>query len=308
VTTDPTPDDIPFDVPDLGQPDLGLSDLGLSDLGLPDDPAIRRAVRRGLLLTGLVAAAWLLLATVVLYVLGVVVVAVHTEHFHDVAYYGAQVGRPGYAVTGNGCCTGSLGLANAQDLDMLPRGAVPGGGLVTGRVSQTITGRFGSALPDNGSTPVGAALQRPRPTKEGTAAFLNGLPPSVSASAVVEFNAPVDGAALDRIPLGGSPSGDRALLLADPYAGPVVSWPEHDLSTFSTWVAALTAADTDALAELGAPSVADLRLAAGDPRIYAVVVERTTLDELRTLLANPQVRSVNVAEIGFDPARQTQDN
>ena len=42
---------------------------------------------------------------------GAVVVAVHTKHFHDLAYYGAQVGRPGYVVNGNSCCLGALGLA-----------------------------------------------------------------------------------------------------------------------------------------------------------------------------------------------------
>src|SRR4051812_30540054 len=74
MTTDPVPGDTSFDVPEMN---------------LLDDGSIRRAVRRGIVLTALVAAAWVLLATVVLYIGALVLVAVHTERFHNLAYYGA---------------------------------------------------------------------------------------------------------------------------------------------------------------------------------------------------------------------------
>jgi hypothetical protein len=301
VTTDPAPAgepvDNPFDVPELN---------------LLDDGSIRRAVRRGIVLTGLVAAAWLLLATVVLYIGGVVVVAVHTKHFHDLAYYGAQVGRPGYVVNGNSCCLGSLGLSSAQELELHQRGALGPTGQVTGRVWRGFTGTLGSVLPDENATPIGAALQRERPTKAGTTAFLGTLPPMISASAIIEFSTPLDEAALENFPFNDtgslSSSDPRALLFANPYEGQVVSWPEHSVVDFPDWVATLTPDDDNELDELGAPSVAVLRTAAKSPRIYAAVVEQATIGDLQALLKNPRVRSVNVAEVGFDPARQNLDN
>jgi hypothetical protein len=69
-------------------------------------------------------------------------------------------------------------------------------------------------------------------------------------------------------------------------------------------VATLTADDDDALERLGAPPLAVLRSAAQNPRIHAVVVEQASVDDLTELLKNPEVRSVNVAAVGFDPARQ----
>jgi hypothetical protein len=301
VSTDPTASDeseeTPFDVPELT---------------LLDDGSIRRAVRRGVLLTGIVAAAWLLLATVVLYIGAVVVVAVHTERFHDLAYYGAQVGRPAYAVHGNSCCSATFGLTNLQGLDLQARGALGQGGQIAGQVRRSLSGTFESTLPQEDATPIGAALQRRRPTKTGTSTFLQTLPQSVSTSAIVEFSTPLDQAGLDNFPFAVQPSnsaGDNpALLLSDPYGGSVVSWPEHGVETFSHWVATLTSKDENELAELGAPSLTELRRAAKTPRIHAVVVQQATVGELLTLLRNPQVRSVNVAEIAFDPGRQSTDN
>jgi len=298
--TDPVPagePDNPFDVPEMN---------------VLDDGSIRRAVRRGVVLTGLVAAAWLLLATVVLYLGGVVVVAVHTKHFHDLAYYGAQVGRPGYTVNGNSCCLGTLGLSSTQELELHQRGALGPTGQITGRVWRGFTGRLGSVLPDDSATPIGAALQRERPTKAGTTAFLGTLPPLISASAIIEFSTPLDEAALDNFRFtdtGSLSSSDPwALFLADPYGGQVVSWPEHSVVDFPDWVATLSADDDNELDKLGAPSVAVLRTAAKTPRIHAVVIEQASVSDLQTLLKNPQVRSVNVAEVGFDPARQSLDN
>jgi hypothetical protein len=296
MTTDPTPADTPFEVPEMN---------------LPDEAAIRRAVRRGIVLTGLVAAAWMLLAVVVLYIGGLVVVALHTEQFHNVAYYGAQVGRPGYVVNGNSCCTGTLGLSSAQELELRQRGA-PGAGQITARVSRGLSGTLTSTLPDENATPVGAALQRERPTKAGTRTFLKALPSLVSATAIIEFSTPLDQAGLDAFSLndtGSLTSGDpRAMLLTDPYAGQVVSWSEHSVLDFSAWVAALSPGDDDELSELEAPSVAVLRSAARNPRIHAVVVERATPGDLEALLKDGNIRSVNVAEVGFDPARQNLDH
>jgi len=282
------------------------------ELSLLDDGSIRRAVRRGVVLTGLVAAAWLLLATVVLYIGAVVFAAVHTEHFHDLAFYGAQVGRPGYAVTGNSCCSGSAGLTNVQGLDLHVRAALGQSAPVSGQVRRTLTGRMVAALPQEDGTPIGAALQRTRPTKAGTSAFLQTLPPTISASAIVEFETPLDQAGLDNVPLTDAASrsagDDRTLLLTDPYGGQVVSWPDHDLPAFTTWVATLTPDDNEELDELAAPSLAVLRSAATTPRIHAVVVQQASIGELRTLLRNPQVRSVNIAEVAFDPAHQNPAN
>ena len=277
------------------------------EMSLLDDGSIRRAVRRGVFLTGLVAAAWLLLATVIVYIGAVVAAAVHTGPFHELAYYGAQVGRPGYVVNGNSCCSANFGLTTVEDLDLHARGALGESGPITGRVRRTLTGGIESTLPAD-ATPIEAALQRERPTKAGTSAFLQTLPSTVSASAIVEFSTPLSGTDLANVPITDtalSAGDDRALLLSDPYAGTVVSWPDHSVLTFPSWVGSLSPDDRSALDELGAPSLEVLRTAAKTPRIHAVVIQQASIDDLRTLLSNPQVRSVNIAEVAFDPARQT---
>lgn len=58
----------------------------------------------------------------------------------------------------------------------------------------------------------------------------------------------------------------------------------------------------DLLATLDLPPSATLRELARSPRVYAMVVDRATPAQLRSLLDNPAVRAVNLADIAFDPA------
>ena len=160
------------------------------------------------------------------------------------------------------------------------------------------------AFPDAGvevRAPIGDALERGRPAKDATKAFLATLPESVVASAVVEFGTPLSANDF----LGLTPESFRAqVFLSPPYDEPIASWQVSDLNGFQQWVGHLSGGDDDALRELGAPPLKQLRSLAADPHVTGAVVERLTVAQLRALLADPRVASLNVAAVGFDPARQ----
>jgi len=102
-----------------------------------------------------------------------------------------------------------------------------------------------------------------------------------------------------------TPNSLRAqVFLSSPYDEPVASWQVSDLRGFQEWVGHLSGGDDDALHELGAPPFEQLRSLAADPHVDGAVVERLTVAQVRALLADPRVKSVNIAAVGFDPARQ----
>jgi hypothetical protein len=225
-----------------------------------------------------------------------------------VSVYGAQVGRPGYQIRAGECCSEDLGLTNSQAFDLRALGSFSHPAPLTAHVRQNLTGTLAADLPPRDGTPVGDALTRDRPSKDGTRTFLTGLPPSASVSAVVELTQPLThDKYLDFMP-DGMRLGD-GVILTDPYAGSaLVSWPNPDIAAYGRWVRLLTPDDDEALGTLGAPSVADLRAAARDPRVHAFVIDSATVGQVRDLLADPQVRSINVADVGFDGARQFPQN
>ena len=270
------------------------------EIVLPEPPSLRRAVFLGVLRTGFAAAAWLLVGALLVVLTGIVLAGVRGEHFADVAQGGALVGRPEYASTESNCCTG-LGYSLRMDLDLTARGAIGGTSTVAGVVREGVTGAITAEMPPAAGTPIGDALRRGRPAKAATKAFLATLPESVVASAVVEFGTPLSA---DEF-LGLAPDALRAqVFLSSPYDEPIASWQVSDLRGFQEWVGHLSGGDSDALRELDAPPLPELRSLAANPRVSGAVVERLTVAQLRTLLADPRVASVNIAAVGFDPARQ----
>jgi hypothetical protein len=270
------------------------------EIVLPEPPSLRRAVFLGVLRTGFAAAAWLLVGALLVVLTGIVLAAVRGEHFAEVVQDGALVGRPEYASTESNCCPG-LGYSLRMDLDLTARGAIGGASTVPGVVREGLTGAITAELPPAGGTPIGDALQRGRPAKDATETFLATLPASVVASAVVEFGTPLSA---DEF-LALTPDSFRAqVFLSSPYGEPIASWQVSDLRGFQEWVSHLSGRDDDALRELDAPPLKQLRSLAADPHVSGAVVDRLTIAQLRTLLADPRVASVNIAAVGFDPARQ----
>jgi hypothetical protein len=275
---------------------MTTDEFAIPELDLPSTASIRRAVLLGVLRSGFAAAAWLVVAAIVAFFAILGLNAVRTEHFHDIGFYGSN---------GGGCCSANLGLTNSQDLNLTARGGIGGAAPVVGHVRQSLFGTITADLPPSEGTPIGEALGRDRPPKDGTARFLDSVPPSASVSAVVEFAAPLTRQAYIEFP----GAGDEAVLLNDPYGkSRPVSWSIYDLDRFTRWVGTLSADDDETLAGLGAPPVRELRAAAHEPRVHAFVLERATVDEARTLLADPRIRSVNIADVGFDPSRQLPKN
>jgi hypothetical protein len=270
------------------------------EIVLPEPPSLRRAVFLGVLRTGFAAAAWLLVGALLVVLTGIILAAVRGQHFAEVAQGGALVGRPEYASAESNCCPG-LGYALRMDLDLTARGAIGGTSTLTGVVRKGLLGAITTEMPPATGTPIGDALKRGRPAKDATKAFLATLPDSVAASAVVEFGTPLT--ANEFLSL--TPDSFRAqVFLSSPYDEPIASWQVTDLRGFQEWVSHLSGGDDDALRELDAPPLKQLRSLAADPHVHGAVVERLTVAQLRTLLADPRVESLNIAAVGFDPARQ----
>ena len=270
------------------------------EIVLPEPPSLRRAVFVGVLRTGFAAAAWLLVGALLVVLTGIILAGVRGQHFAEVAQGGALVGRPEYASEARNCCAG-LGYTLRMDLDLTARGAIGGTSTVTGVVREGVSGAITAEMPPAAGTPIGDALKRGRPAKDATRAFLAALPDPVVASAVVEFGTPLT--ANEFLDL--TPNSLRAqVFLSSPYDEPIASWQVTDLRGFQEWVGHLSGGDDDALRELDVPPLAQLRSLAADPHVNGAVAERLTVAQLRTLLADPRVESVNIAAVGFDPARQ----
>lgn len=280
-------------------------DLGLLGIVPPDESAIRRAVRRGVWRVGFAAVAWLLLVAVLATVGWLVLGAVGTPRFGRVALHGVESAHPEYEVAQG--LFSNFGNST-MELQLRPRGQIGYGGAITGYARQPVFGAMQLDLGDPTRTPVAQALLRGPVSNTDTAAYLDGLPNGVSASAIVEFAAPLDQAGLATFAQLGSGASFSAVFLTAAYSsGHIVSWPSwSDLGEFTAWANDLGSADDADLAVLGLPTAATMTEIARNPQIYAVIVDRGSLPQLRSMLASPLVRSLNVIDVGFDPADQSQ--
>jgi hypothetical protein len=290
-TAAPDQEDFAFDVPDLA---------------IPDEAAIRRAIRRGVLKSGLAAASWLLVGALVLAMAAAGIGALRVERFALVAEEGVRVAHPEYDVDVGPFS--NLGVSTL-DVRLRPRGAFGHPGVTDGRLVQPLFGGIDVDLGPRSDTPIGDALSRARPDKAATGKFLDGLPAQVSVSAVVELDRPLDQDAFYDLasaipaPTAGN---SETVFLTDPYAqDDAVAWPNPMVDGYVRWARKLNSDDDDALRALGLPRAAVLRALADHPQIRAYIVERASVAQLRALLTDGRVRSVNVADVGFDPASQS---
>ncbi|WP_030435703.1 hypothetical protein [Actinoplanes subtropicus] len=277
----------------MTEPDL--PEFTLPELPEVDDAAIRRAVRRGVLRAGLSAAAWLLLAVVLAVVATGTVTALSTRRFAEVVYDGAVAAHPEYEVSGMSCGGGLT--SGTVRLDLRARGDIGGSPQTTGQIRRSFLGDVEVDLGDSAGTPVGRALTRGIPAKAATRALLAKVPDVVAASAVVHFTTPQTAAAvIDRY------GQDAILFTPPPGSDALVGWPDAgDLARFTRWAGDLRSGDDELLATIGLPPAATLRDVARDPRIAAVIVDRATPAQLRTILDDPLVSGVTLADLNFDP-------
>lgn len=285
------------------------TDFELPDLPNVDESAIRRAVVRGVFRTGLAAVSWLLVLMLLWTMIAFGVEALRGDTFRIVRD-GIAVAHPEYEIAQDGsCCSDGLTSPGTSTLTVRLRPRATVGATIegSGSVHRGLTGGLTIDLGRPEATPIGEALSRGRPEKRATAAFLASLPTSVTASAIVEFAKPVDGAKLDAR---SGPYPIDAIFLGSIYPGPgylgTVSWPSPRADDFRAWAWGLSADDDTDLRTLGLPSAADLRAAANRDRIFGYVLGSASVADLQALLSDPQVRSVNVTDVGFDPARQSQ--
>jgi hypothetical protein len=279
---------------------MSAEEFTYPDLDVPSPAAVRRAVRRGVLRSGFAAAAWLLVAALLVLAGGVLVGGFRGSHFGEVVYRSALVGHPGYRVIDSDCCAGLY--TSRLDLRLTVRGAVSGGAAATGTIRQGLIGWITVDLPPPDGTPIGEALRRGRPAKDATAAVLDTLPKSAVASAIVEFTTPLPPA--EFVTRYTADYHDVCVFLTKPYDVPTASWPVGELADFREWVGALDHGDDDLLGDLDSPPVEELRAVAADPKVTGAVLEHLSVATLRSLLADPRVTSVNIADVGFDPAQQ----
>lgn len=296
-----------------------MNDVDMIPIPAFDDRVVRRAMLRGVVRTGLVASLCMMLLVLLVGAASVGISAYRGDHFFRVAYGGMVVSHPEYEIKqdGNCCAAGplfgftNLGLASEIKLQLRPLGALNYAGAVTITVEQDVFGDLHPGI-DASPTPLRNGLQRGRPTKESTEAFLRGLPEPTVVSALIEFDQPVEAAAFTAFFDTYLPSTDisdrrRTIIAVNPYesrSSNLISWPNSNIAELRAWAASLDLSDDRHLDAVGLAPSADIKQVADEGRIYAFVAPRIPLALLRTLLGNTAVRSVNVLDVAFDTSRQ----
>jgi hypothetical protein len=276
------------------------------DVELPpafDERAVRRAVVRGVARSGLASLAWLMVLVLVLWLVTAGVGVARGDHFYVVTYNGMRAAHPEYEMAQDGgCCVQgplfgltNLGLASSMTFRVRPAGELDHARSSTVVVSQDVTGDFHANV-GNDPTPLGDAWARGRPSKRSTVEFLDGLP-AVVVSALVEFDRPVPAGTI-------AAHRGGAVFVTDPYEAGRVAWPTPQIQELRDWADQLRPADDGRLDEIGLPPSADIQRAAATGLVHAYVLPRAQLDEIRAMLADPAIRSVNILDVAFDTGRQ----
>ncbi|MBV1850088.1 hypothetical protein [Catellatospora tritici] len=281
-----------------------------------DDRAVRRAMRRGVVRTAAVAAAALLALLLLVCGTSVAVSTLRGDRFFKVAYYGTVSAHPEYRLAQDGSCCAAgplfgltnLGLAAELRLRARPLGALNYPAASTATVTQDVDGTLHTSF-DDGPTPLRDALRRGRPDRARTQAFLASLPDATVVSALVEFADPVPGTRFgaffdSRVPVAAVSDRGVPVFAVGPYeSSPYnpVTWPNADLGELRAWADGLDDSYDEALAEVGLPPAAQLRMAAEAGLVHAFVLPRVPLPVLRALAADPNVHSVNLLDTATDP-------
>ena len=291
-----------------------------SEPGVFDERATRRAVRRGVARTALVAVVWVGLG---LFLVNMASVAWQSRgdrdsHFGDVAGYGFFVSHPGFRLENRqpSCC--SKGLRSiGVDVQADPRAASPLVPLLDLKLRLNLLNRLVGEPHSERDLPV-TGVDVAQDAAPASPKVIERLPSSVVATAIVEFRRPLAIADLYRLlQRHGVPTEhfgpDVAIFLqpSDVVLKPGmfarrVAWPNANVAQYQAWVKQLRTSDNGVLEDLEVPPVATLRTIAERPRIFGSVLERATPKQLDGLLRDPAVQSVRLGDIAFAAARPTE--
>jgi len=290
------------------------------EAGVFDERATRRAVRRGVVRTALVAVVWVGLG---LTLLEIASTAWQTRgnrdsHFADVAGYGFFVSHPGFRLE-NGrpsCCSRSL-RSLAVDVEADPRTATPLVPRLDVKLRLNLQNRLvggPGALRDRDLPVTGVDVAEG--AHPASPKVLERLPSSVVATAIVEFRQPLEIRDLYRVLqrhgflTEGFPTDDVAIYLQPPRLMPDpsepftrrVAWPSPNVAQFQGWVKQLRTSDNGVLDDLQVPRVAKLAAIAETPMIFGCILDRASPKQLGGLLLDPAVESVKLGDIAIAAA------
>jgi hypothetical protein len=304
-----------------------------------DERAARRAVWRGVTRTAITAVLLALVGLVLLELVSGLWQkrGDREERFQAVAGLGFLVAHPGWLGEPSGCCNTDL-TSMELFLDVQPRTASPVSQSTKAWLRLNILGRLViDSIPVLPETPIDHALAGGRPEKSTTEALLSDLPGPVAATALVEFAAPLTSQQFEEVlerngitdaPLSRS---SPPIYLESPYPpfhidgnrpmpeiGPArkLAWPDSStaasealgspvpnadpLTQFQDWAAELDDGDDRNLGRLRLPTADEIKRLAENPRVYAFILDRASIQQLRSFLDDAAVRSVNVADVAFD--------
>jgi len=299
------------------------------DLSMFDERAARRAIRRGVIRTATTAVALVIVGYWILLALS----SVWQHHgdrdrrFPIVAGLGFLVAHPGYDGYPSGCCNESL-TSIELFLDVAPRTAGELHPTTKAWLRLNLLGRVvRDSIPNLPATPIDFVLKTTlRPSKAQTRSIIDDLPRRMVATAVVELTQPAGASAFDQLvrrdgapprpPVFFEPLYDSGRLFASRDSGEPLTWPtprtaggpgwggkrlpEADSVTqFKQWARMLHDGDDGNLGRLGLPSSEQIKRVASQGRIYGFILQQTSLKTLQRLLADPNIRSVNIADVAF---------
>jgi hypothetical protein len=292
-----------------------------------DERAARRAIRRGVVRTAvtgvlLVFAGWLILTIVSFYVQRI---GDREERFQSVYGLGFLVAHPDWRGEPSGCCNTDLTSIELA-LDVQPQTPEPLSPTTKAWLRLNILGRLViDSIPILPETPIEHAISGGRPGKDETRALLDDLPEPMRASAVVETMTPLGADEVTELlqRTGSWPGSFPPVYLESLYSPPrefppsKLGWPNPSIASseawgdshleladpltqFKAWAAMLNDGDDRNLDRLGLPPAEEIKKLAVDPKVHGFILPKASLEELRALLDDPAVRSVNVADVAFD--------
>jgi hypothetical protein len=290
------------------------------------DRGTKRAIRRGLIRTALLAVVWLIVGWFLLSIAGAGIQGAlgRRDQLSKVEGTAWQVAHPEFTVRDTTSSIG--GFRTAAGLDVRPilaNGPGPGGWV---RFRENLFGGVSRDWPDPESPASNLLLalhQGGHDLAAQEAKELRALPAPVRVAAVVDFAQPLDEAAyaafLRDYPGDSSLAGAIALMSPGTSFGPnehsfgisagVYGWspflpgPERAshytmLQAFRAWVAGLHDSDRPGL-KLAGVDLSLLRRVAREGREYGVLVSQATPGLLLKLLADPRVAAVHPYDIQF---------
>lgn len=304
----------------LLRPKRGERAAGMDALVFDSD-ATRRAVRRGIVRTGLTAVVWLFFGSILLSILTHTwqTIGSRDDRFRPILGNAFLVAHPGYR--------GDLSQRHPNpkvefrslqlQVRLTPRSAHQNATTRDVWLKLDLFGNLDRSDLFQPPTPIADALRAERPDPLATRRLLTRLPEAVTVSAAVELRTATTMRSFQRLLArqgfldpGGSLPEELPIILQQlhvlPYdypsrhvAGPLV-WPKSSMAEFQAWAKRLRDEDDQTLSYLYLPPVSAIKAVARQARVYGFIADRVPKSRLRRLLDDPAIRSIRVADVAFD--------